>query len=506
MLADTFTAMLERAARTRDDRSAVVWSDRDRSLTYAELHALAERAAAAFTSLGVGPGDRVGLLAHSGLDYLVASFGAWRMGAITAHIPVQVAGDLADVAGDCTPSVLVYTHDLFDAVDRARPHLTSITSYLCLDGPQPGAEGWDDVLAAAGTPPDHVVRPEDPCHLSFTSGSTGRPKGAVLRHGPTALAATCIAERLGLTAADSSLGPTSPASSYGLVANWLPGLHVGMPIGLRGRWDVAAVYDDLEANGVTYLPGNPIVLGDLLDESFRRGRPPAALRLVVSGGAPVPPALKAAWVEELGIAFSESYGQSELGGFVALGDPRSPDAARRGAVGPPLPDRPVAVLDGSGAEVPPGTPGEVCVGGGVMWGYWGLPERTAEVVHDGWLHTGDVGVIDDAGLLSTLGRWSERLTVDGETVFPRPMEEALRADELVRFAAVVLGCDASGAEAAVAAVTLHEAGAATASEVLARYRDRGGDPRLHAVELVDPMPMTATGKLDKVTLRRRFGT
>ncbi|HZQ87668.1 MAG TPA: class I adenylate-forming enzyme family protein [Acidimicrobiales bacterium] len=505
MLAETFPDMLHRAAARWPERTFLRWSDRDRSLTFAEVDDLSDRAADALATLDVGRGDRVGLLAHNGLDYLVAMFGTWKAGAITAHISVQVAADLAQYAADCTPSVLIYTHDLYDAVDRDRDQMTSVRHYICMDGAQPGAVGWADLLASARPGPTPPTDPDAPCHLSYTSGSTGRPKGAVLKFGPTARATACIAERLGLSGDDASLGATSPASSYGLVANWLPGLHVGMTVGLRSRWDVAAVFDDLEANHVTYVPGNPILLADLLAESRRRGGPPSRLRLVVSGGAAVPPELKRAYFDELSVPFCESYGQSELGGFVALGRPTREADDLLGAVGQPLPDKVVSAQDDAGAEVAPGEPGELCIRGGFMWGYWGLPDRTAEVLRDGWLRTGDVGTMDADGYVTTLGRVSERITQGGEVLYPRPIEELLLADDRVALAAVIGVPDAALGQVPVAVVTLGTEDVVDADVVLAAYLARGGDPRLRRVEVVDVMPMTATGKMDKISLRKRFG-
>lgn len=504
MLADTLPTLIRRAAARWPDRTFLRWSDKGRSLTFAEADAASDKAAAALAALGVRHGDPVGLLAHNGLNYIVAMLGSWKLGAISAHISVQVADQLADYASDCLPSVLVYTHDLQHAVEAARPLMPTVAHYVCMDGPMDGALGWGDLLAAAGAAPTANVGADDPFHLSFTSGSTGRPKAVVLMHGPTARATACIAERLGLTGDDASLGPTSPASSYGLVANLLPGIHIGMTVGLRSRWDVGAVFDDLNANAVTYLPANPILLSDVLQESRRRGAPPTSLRMVVSGGAAVPFDLKRAYFDELGIAFSESYGQSELGGFVALGRPVRESDERVRAVGQPLPDKEVAVLDDHGAEVPVGAPGELCIRGGVMWGYWGQPAKTGEAIHGGWLHTGDLGTMDADGYVSTLGRWSDRITRAGETIYPRPIEEALQSDARIRFAAVIAVPDATGDPEPIAIVELFETSTASVDALRAAYLETGGDDRLGRIELVDALPMTPTGKIDKIALRARF--
>lgn len=441
--------------------------------------------------------------------------GTWRLGAITAHISTLVADELAAYVTDCTPKVLVYTHELRPAIERDRERMSSVTTYTCMDGPQDGALGWSELLDGAGSFPARRPDGADPAHLSYTSGSTGRPKGAVLRHAPTLLAARVIAERLELTRADISLGPTSLASSYHLVVNLLPGMHRGMTVGLRSRWDAHTVRDLIEERGVTYLPANPFLLDDLL-QACREHGVPASLRVVVTGGAPVPPELKRAYVEELGIAFCESYGQSELGGFVALGSPsRQPargvgagspaDDDRYRAIGPVLPDRDVMIMDAEGREAAPGSPGEVVVRSGVMWGYWGRPEATAAAVVDGWLHTGDTGRIDRDGVLTLLGRWSERIEVDGEVLFPRPFEEALLRNGDVERAAVIGLPSADGTAAPVAYVELRGSavgGADDADRVLAWYRGQAElDQRLAGVRIVDVMPMTPTGKLDKVALR-----
>lgn len=499
----TFPDLLRRAAHRTPDATFLRWSDRGRSLTFAQTEEESDRAGAALWSLGVRPGDRVAILAHNGLDYVVAMWGAWKIGAISAHISVLVVDELADYVQACTPRVLVYTHDVLPAIDRDRAAMPSIEHYVCMDGPQPGALGWSDLLAGAPSArPGVDVVDSMAAHLSFTSGSTGKPKGAVLAHGPTARAAACIAERLGLQPTDSSLGPTSLASSYGLVVNLLPGVYRQMTVGLRKQWDPVAVWDDLDDNMCTYFPANPPFLSDLLVESRKRGRAPAALRLVASGGAPVAPELKRAYFDELGVAFCESYGQSELGGFVALGRPTRPADSRLGAVGEPLPDKEVSVLDDDGNEVSVNQPGELCIRGGFMVGYWHDAVKTADATRGGWLHTGDVGRMDELGFVTTLGRVSERIDSSTGPIYPRPIEEVLQRHPAVRYAAVI---PVAGTPAAVV-TCWPESAVGDAAELRSFYDVQpDADPRLASIELLTDMPMTPTGKIDKITLRKRFG-
>ncbi len=500
----TFADMLRRTAWRVPDRPFLYWSDRDRSITYAEGDALSDAVAGALANLGVQKGDRVGIFAHNGLDYVMAMFGAWKLGAVSAHINVLQAENLAWFVQDAAPRVLIYTGDLHDVVDRNRAHMSSVQHYICFDGERTGALDWNALVAARLSPPAAHVNGDDAAHLSYTSGSSGKPKGVILAHGPTARATHCIAERLQLTKEDVSLGPTSLASSYHLVGNLLPAVHRGAYVGVRTRWNAVAAWQEMDRRGVTFLVANPLLLSELLAHCRQVGRKPSALRFVLSGGAPVPPELKQAYQEELGVPLVESYGQSELGGFVAMGYPRPEHGAKFAAIGPELPDREVRIADEAGHEVPIGTPGEILIRGGVMIGYHNLPERTAEALRGGWLHTGDVGVMDEDGYIRLVGRWSERIVMHGQVIFPRPLEEALLRHPAVRYACVIARPDPQAGQVPKAVVELHPGAAATPEALLEHCATLlGAANTLAEVEIIAQMPMTPTGKIGRADLQAR---
>lgn len=500
----TFNDMLRRTAWRLPDHPFITWTDRNRTVTYAEGDQISDQVAGALAALGIQKGDRVGIFAHNGLDYVLAMLGAWKLGAISTHISVLQAHNLAYYVNNATPKVLIYTGDKHDVVMANRPQMPSVQHYVCLDGARAGALGWSELLAAAPPPPAVEVSDMDAAHLSYTSGSSGAPKGAVLAHGFTARATHCIAERLGLSSADVSLGPTSLASSYHLVANLLPGMHRGVAIGVMTRWDPAVAWDEMERRGVTVLVGNPLLFADVLNICRERGHKPHALRLALSGGAPVPPDLKRAFVDELGVFLAESYGQSELGGFVALGYPGHEPEERRFAIGPTLPDREVRIVDEQDREVPIGEPGEMVIRSGYMLGYWEMPEKTAEVLRHGWLHTGDMGRMDPEGYISMLGRWSERIVCAGKVIFPRPMEEALLRHPAVRYVAVIGKPDPARGEVPKAIVELYPGQTATPEELLAHcHTQLGAAASLESVEIIPEMPMTPTGKIGRADLQRR---
>jgi acyl-CoA synthetase (AMP-forming)/AMP-acid ligase II len=495
--------LLDGAAR-RPERTALHWIDRDRRLTYAEAAAGMERVAGALAALGMEKGDRVGIFAHNGNDYVLAMFGAWRLGAISAHINVQYADTLDYYLADCKPSVLIYTGDHLLTIQRHRAAAKSVRHYICMDGPQDGALDWSDLLKAAPKAPPVSVQDSDGAHLSYTSGSTGKPKGALLAHEPTFRACRCIAERLRYGPADVTYGPSTLSSSYHLVVNLIPGLFAGASVGLVSKWDAARAWDDMERLGSSVIPSNATNLAELLEECRRRGRAPRALRLGVTGGGPTPPTLKKAWRDELGITLSESFGQSELGGFVGLGPLNPPPDEKLLACGPSLPDREVRIVDpGSGREVPCGQTGEIAVAGGSMLGYWGRPAKTAEVIRDGWLYTGDLGRMDADGYVYVRGRAAERINVAGEAWYPRDLEEALLEHTEVSMAALIGLPDQKLGERPVVYLVMRESAKASDPELVkfaaARVRRELG---ALSIKRVPSLPMTPTGKISKAELKQ----
>ena len=500
-----FHQLLIDGASRRPNQTALHWIDRDRRLTYAEAATGMERVAGALASLGVKKGDRVGIFAHNGNDYVLAMFGAWRLGAISAHINVQYADTLDYYLADCTPSVVIYTGDHLPTIQRHRAGAKSVKHYICMDGPQEGALAWNDVVKSAPPAPPVTVQDNDGAHLSYTSGSTGKPKGALLAHEITFRACRCIAERLRYSPADITYAPGTLSSSNHLVVNLIPGLFAGATLGIVTKWNPARAWEDMDRLGSTVLPTNASNLAELLEECRKRGRPPRALRVGITGGGPTPPALKKAWRDELKITLSESFGQSELGGFVGLGPLTPPPDEKLLACGPSLPDREVRILDPRGREMPIGQSGEIAVTGGFMLGYWGRPEKTAEVIRDGWLYTGDVGRMDADGYVFVRGRASERVMVSGDPWYPRDVEEAMLEHPEVSMAALIGVPDSKLGERPVVYLIMREGAKVTDRELIAFASPKvGKDLAALSIKRVPSLPMTPTGKISKADLKQQL--
>lgn len=492
--------LIDGAART-PDKIALRWVDRDATLSFAQCVRIMESFAGALHELGVRKGDRVTIFAHNGMDYLMAMFACWRVGAIAALVNVRFAAELEYYLADHEPRVIIFTQDMSDVVTHAAARISSVQHLVCMDGSQAGAHSLPDLLGAALPAPADPSDDDAIAHLSYTSGTTGRPKGACLAHEPTMRAANCIAERLCITSADRSFGPTALSSSYHLVANLLPPLHRGATVNVMGRWTPTSGWAAMERVQATIFVANPTLLTELLIELRICGRSPSHLRLGLSGGGPVPATLKVAWRDEFGLPLVESYGQSELGGFMALGTPELLPDEKLGTVGRALPDKEVRILDTAGRECIPGDIGEVCLRGGCMHGYWGNPEKTAEALRGGWLHSGDAGAMDCNGLITMRGRFAELINVAGRTWYPRDVEEALCAQPDVKEAAVVALPDAALGQRPVAFVTLTRSDAdlqalKTAIECSLPY-----DIAPLMLHSLASFPMTPTGKIAKAELR-----
>ncbi len=280
---------------------------------------------------------------------------------------------------------------------RAPPRKCAVVRALvCMDGPQPGAESLPALLDAGFAAPPDPADEDAIAHLSYTSGTTGKPKGACLAHEPTMRAANCIAERLRISGDDVSFGPTALSSSYQLVGNLLPPLHRGATVNVMGRWTQETGFDALEQTQATMLVGNPTLLNEVLIEA-RGARPHAADGCAsrVSGGGAGAADAQARVARRVAAAAGRELRPERARRLHGAG--RSGARVRTRSSAPPAarcPTRRCASSMPTASNAPIGEVGEVCLRGGFMKGYWGKPEKTAEAMRGGWLHTGDVGVMD----------------------------------------------------------------------------------------------------------------
>ena len=470
-----------RAARRDPDR--IFTFDAERSVTYRDANDASERVANALVGAGLAAGDTLGLASPDSVDQLVAILGAWKAGVLPGFIDARTADEqLPYFVGDVGARLILAVPELEDRLRRAGANeVVDIGGF--------GADGATGVVDRHG--------PDAPLYLSYTSGSTGPPKGAILLSGPVTLGTACIADRLGISREDLLLASTPTASSFQLVAAFLPALHAGATIGLVAGCTPQEIWTIARQRGATVLVAYPLTLSDMVNapQASEGGSP---FRLALSGGSPLAPRIKRDFRERLGIALLESYGQSELGGFMALGSERDGARALAGFVGRPLPDRLAYIGLPDGSEAPSGEIGEVLVPSGYFAEYRNKPEKTSESLAGGVLHCGDLAIADPDGFLRVLGRTGEAEAARDRGGFLRELEDALYEHPDVHHAVVV---ERASDRAVIAFAELGGGSAANADELASFATDRvASGLRPATTTIVEQMPRTFSGKANRLML------
>ena len=498
---------LARRAALHPDRPALIADGG--AISFAALSAWADGLAAQLAAAGARPGDRVALLARSSPAYAAAVHAAPRAGVVLVPLNTRLApAELAWQLADCGAALLLHDEayaELAAALPGSRFLLNPQPSAL---NPQPSTLNPQIDLAAPHT-------------IIYTSGTTGRPKGAVLTAGNHWWSAIASALNLGLRDNDRWLA-VLPLFHVGGLSILLRGAIYGIPVVIHERFDPAAALAAIDHDGVTIVSLVAVMLQRMLEARGERPFPPH-FRCALLGGGPAPlPLLEASAAR--GVPVVQTYGLTETASQAVTLAPA--DALRKlGSAGQPL--LPMELrIEVEGRAAAPGEVGEICLRGPmVAAGYYGRPDATAEAIRDGWLHTGDLGYLDEEGYLYVVDRRTDLIISGGENVYPAEVEAALLAHPAVAEAGVVGAPDERWGQAPVAFVVLRspsagmlqgEAGSPEAATVQAT--DYGPQPaeaeliafcreRLAAykaprrVIFVERLPRTASGKLRRAALR-----
>ena len=493
------------------DRLAI--EDGELRLTYDELKAAATVSAQAFVAAGVRKGDRVGLWAPNIHEWIVAALGVHAAGGVVVTLNTRFKGEEAAYVLAKSGARILLTVNGFLGADYpamlSGHDLPTLERTVILRGPVPeGAVGWDAFLEGAGEGPLPVVGDEDVSDILFTSGTTGRPKGVPITHGQTRRAYAAWSEVVGLRADDRYLVVAPFFHCFGYKAGWLAALMRGAAVLPQAVFDAGQVLRRIGPDRVSVLPGPPALYQTLLAHPERGTHDLSSLRLAVTGAATIPVQLIERMRSELGFdTVITGYGLTECSGIATMcrdGDDPRTIATTSGRA---IPDVEVRVVDAEGAEVPRGAPGEVEVRGyNVLSGYWDDPEATSEAVSaEGWLRTGDVGVMDEAGNLRITDRIKDMFIVGGFNTYPAEIEHALLRRPDIAQVAVVGAPDERLGEVGVAFVVPGPGADLDPAEVVAWCRDEMANYKVpRRVEMVDDLPRNATGKVLKYVLRDRL--
>ncbi|MFF1461862.1 FadD3 family acyl-CoA ligase [Streptomyces sp. NPDC058330] len=534
----TVPAVLARAAETHPDAEALV--DGDLRLTNRQLHERTLAVTRSLMALGVQRGERVALWAPNSARWITAALGVLGAGAVLVPVNTRYKGDEArwlleksrarlllvengflgndylDMIGAVVGAVsgegtvgeqspvpglpgLAHVIDLAEpAADEGQgegdPRATPWAAFLSLGASVPAA----DAEARAAS-----VREDDVSDVLFTSGTTGRPKGVMTTHRQNVRTYLGWSQRTGLTRGDRYLIISPMFHCFGYKAGVLACLLRGATMVLQPVFDVAGTLRLIEAETITVLPGPPTIFTTLLDAPGRDEHDLSSLRLAVTGAATVPVALVRRVRAELFPVVVTAYGLTESCGTVTVCRADDDDETVARTAGRPIDGVEVRVAGPDRRPLPAGEAGEVLVRGyNVMLGYLDDPRATADTVDDrGWLATGDVGHLDEAGRLTLTGRIKEMFVVGGFNVYPAEIEELLSRHDAVSEAAVIGVPDERMGEVGRAYVTLRPGVEATPAELTAFCRERLANFKVpREVVVLDVFPRNAAGKISKTDL------
>ncbi len=508
-------ARLRRTAQQRPDHLALRAGDQ--RVTYGELHARVDAATAALQARGIGPGDRVALILGTTPTFVEVAAAVLRCGAaMVPLLPGLAPDELRFAIADSGAEVVIVGPERLEAVAGLREVLLDLRHVLAADVPEAALDDLDDApisitswdaacaSAAASGEPDRVERgPDDLAALVYTSGTTGRPRGAMLTRGNLAANQDqSLAGRFQVTADDVILLVLPLAHIYSLNVGLGAAITAGATMVLVERFDPALCLEAIEEHGVTVLLGAPPMYAAWVGGGALERADLSTLRLAVSGAAPLPVPVIERFRAITGITIEEGYGLTEASPSVCATS--MADRAIPGSVGLPLPDVEVRLVGEDGEDVDIGDDGELWVRGpNVFQGYWNdLQASEAALTDDGWLRTGDVAIRDEEGMIYLVDRLKDLVIVNGFNVYPREVERVLLGSGVLAEAAVVGEPHPLTGEALVAHVVAFPGVEVQVDDLADRCRTELARYKCPTrIEVVDSLPTTATGKVQRRMLR-----
>jgi len=484
----------------------------DERLTYDDANRRTNQVANALLRGGVKKGGRICVLGYNSIDYFCLYFATAKIGAIL--VPMNFwhrAEEHRYTLGDADPALVFFQGEFATVLAEALEGRAVRKIEIPKAGQTPGRE-WTDYLAGA---PDSEpeVRPDGdwPHIIIYTSGTTGRPKGALISQERTVLDALSMSGSLGVRQSDVFVNYFPPFH----VGNWDHQklfLLAGATIVLLPQFDPAVALRTIETERVTVILSVPTMLHALISHAQFPETDIASVRLLYYGAYDpsgiLDRAANAFGAREGKIEMAHTYGLTEAGCFATLC--RSNEVFDHwGSIGRPLPGVELALLDAAGNPVPNGEPGEICLRGPQMNGYWNQPDATAAAFEGGWLHTGDIAYRDEEGYLFLVDRKKDMIRSGGQNIYSKEVEDCISAHPAVADNGVI-GLDDPVYEEAVCAVVVlrhgFEPSDALVDEITAFVRTRkAGYNAPKRIVFVDALPKNAVGKIQKHVLREMLG-
>lgn len=508
---------LERNADFRPHDTALIFNDE--KINFSALNKMVNAIANRLCELGIKPDDKVAISCPNMPAFVIGYYAIQKVGAVTVPLNILLKGpEVAYHLNDSDAVAIIsfqgnsalpsgeYCFDGFSQTPSCQ-HFISIESGSGEPLPE-GAHSFNQWLASGDTHFEAVYRrAEDTCVILYTSGTTGRAKGAELSQSNMLCNAQACQALTNQKGTDVSIAILPLFHTFGQSLIMNTSILAGSALVLIPRFVPKHVLQQMHTYKVTHMAGVPTMFMGLLAFAEKHGRTEdideiaANLKVAISGGASMPVEILKQFEEKLKVPVIEGYGLSEsspVAAFNHLEYERKP-----GSIGQPLPGVAMKVVDDNGQELPRGEAGELLIRGhNVMKGYYKKPEETAKTVVNGWLHTGDIVRMDDDGYVYVVDRLKEVIIRGGFNIYPRDIEETFMTHPDVHMIAVIGVPHKTYGEEAKAVVILKENASATARELVAWGKERLADykyPRL--IEIVEELPMTATGKILKRLLK-----
>ena len=520
----TVPALVAHVAATFGNKPFII--DEDGSVTtYAAFERRVMGLGARLLAMGIRPGDRVTIWAPNSGAWIIAACAIEGIGAIMVPINSRFKGPEALFVLEKTRTSVLFLVGEFlgiDFLDMLRkagggegegrpvsglPHLKAVIDISAADFAPADVDAKDEAVyreAAARVTPETLV------DILFTSGTTGRPKGAMHTHGQSLWMVGLYNQANDYRDSDRTAIVNPFFHSFGYRSGWVAALTAGMTMFPLASFDAGAMLELIERERITVLCGAPTVFFSLMEHPDFGKRDISSLRSGHTGGAKTPPDIIRAGYEKLGFdIFLTSYGQTESTAIIATNYPGDPLEAIVRTVGRPIPGEEVRIVDADGRDLPPGESGELWVRGpNVMKGYFEEPEQTAATIDpEGWLHTGDVAMLDEDGRLRILDRIKDVVIVGGFNAYPVEIEIALAQHPAIAEVAIIGVPDERMGEVTAACIVLKPGASLTLEELTAWSRECMANYKVpRHLAIMEDFPRTPLGKVQKFELRKLFGT
>jgi fatty-acyl-CoA synthase len=536
LVEETIGERFDRTVRRYPDREALVVRHQGIRWSWSEYHAEVGKLATGLLALGIGPGDRVGIWSPNGYEWCLTQFATAKIGAILVCInpayrvfeleyALNQSGCRAVVAAERFKSseYLQMLQRLAPELDHSEPgklksaKLPGLETVIRMgEDPTPGMYNFDRVCQMGGEVESSRIReiqqglsPQDVINIQFTSGTTGNPKGASLSHYNILNNANQVAAGMRLTEIDRLCIPVPMYHCFGMVLGKLACVTRGATaVFPADAFEAEAVLRTVDEERCTALHGVPTMfIAELEYPGFERFDL-SSLRTGIMAGAPCPVEVMKQVISRMNMSeVLIAYGQTECSpvNHMTLAD--DPIEKRVESVGRAGPHLEVKIIGEDGRTVPIGQAGDICTRGyAVMRGYWNDPERTAETVDaDGWLHSGDLGVMDPEGYVEVVGRLKDMIIRGGENIYPREIEEFLFTHPAIQDAKVVGIADEKFGEEVCVWVVLKEGELLSVDEIRSFCKDHIAYFKVpRYIRVVDEFPMTVTGKVQKYKMREQM--